>query len=302
MKYGTKRVLTAASACLVAAACMSVGAQPVAGQRLLEEWRVRTSAGAEALAQGAAATFWNPAQLVVSRRGEAMVADLRAPGITGVNGLAGAVAVALDARTTIGVGYEYVGVSGVEQTGTSPHDGIPLDLAENRLALAAAHTINPRMRFGVLVQYTRLPDVTMALTGDRSVIALGAGVNFTPSPRLPFELAGMAATEGDAVYWLAGADLASGELRNGWRVHGQYGAAGGQLAPGVTHRLAAIGEWRDHVELTLGAAIEPDGSGRAVQPVVGADLSLLRYRLGVVREQLGNDFGGAWSFRFSVEF
>jgi hypothetical protein len=195
-----------------------------------------------------------------------------------------------------------MGVGGIEQTGTSPDGGIPIDLAENRLALAAAHAVSQRTRIGVLVQYTRLPDVTRALTGDRSVIALGAGVSITPSARMPLELAGMAATEGDAVYWLAGAGIASGEIWSGWRVHGQYGAAGGQLAPGVTHRLAAVGEWRDHVELTLGAAIEPDGTGRAVQPVLGADLSLLRYRLGVVREQLGNDFGGAWSFRFSVEF
>jgi hypothetical protein len=281
---------------------MVAAAEPATGQRLLDEWRIRTTAGPEALARGAAAVFWNPAQLQAVRRGEVMVADLRAPGITGVDGLAAAAAVTLDERTTLGIGYEHMGVNGIEQTTSSPDGGVPIDLAENRIALVAAHTVNPRMRFGALVQYTRLPDVTAGLTGERSVIALGAGVSYRPADRLPLELAGMAATEGDAVYWMGGVDLASPEVRPGWRLHGQYGAAGSQLAPGVTHRVAVVGEWREHVELALGVASEPDGAGRALQPVLGAQLRLHRYRLGMVREELGNDFGGAWSFRFSVEF
>jgi hypothetical protein len=275
-----------------------LAAQPVAGQRLLDEWRVRTTAGAEALVAGPVAVFWNPSQLVVAQRGEALVADLRAPGITGVDGLAAAVAVALDERTTLGIGYEYMGVGGIERTTTSPEDGVPIDIGENRFALAASHTMNPRMRVGALVQYTRMPEIA----AETGIIALGGGLEYQPSLALPLKLAGMAATEGDAVYWLAGVALASGPLWTDWRLRGEYGAAGGDLAPGTTHRLAAIGEWREHIELALGAASEPDGTGRTLQPVVGAEVRLHRYRLGMVREELANDFGGAWSFRFSVGF
>jgi hypothetical protein len=35
---------------------------------------------------------------------------------------------------------------------------------------------------------------------------------------------------------------------------------------------------------------------------MGAEVRLQRYRLGMVREQLPNEFGGAYSFRFSIAF
>jgi hypothetical protein len=272
--------------------------EAAAAQRLLDEWRVRTVAGAEALAPGAAAVFWNPAQLRVTGRGEAMVADLRAPGITGVDGLVVALAGALDGRTTLGVGYEYMGVSGLERTTTSPDAGAPIDLGENRFAVAASHILGNRAHLGAVVQYTRMPEIS----GERSSISLGGGLRYEAPLPLPATLAGSMAVEGEAVQWLAGVEFASGPRWTHWQLRGQYGAAGSDLAPGTTHRLTAIGEWRQHVELAVGAVSEPDGAGRAVQPVVGAELRLHRYRLGLVREELGNDFGGAWSFRFTVGF
>jgi hypothetical protein len=283
--------------------------EPAAGQRLLEEWQVRTTAGPEALVSGASAVFWNPAQVAVAGGTvEALVLDLRAPGITGVDGVAIAAAVALDERTVIALGYEHIGVSGIEHTTDSPDGGTPLDVGEDRFAAAASHLLGERVRIGAMVRYTRLPEVaytTMsgAATGQaRSVIALGAGLRVRPVARLPLSVAAMAATEGSESYWMAGLEFASGLGWAEWRLHGEYGLAGGELAPGVTHRGAARAVWRDHVELTAGAALEPDGDGRSLQPVAGAALSLSRYRLGMVREQLANDFGGAWSFMFSVTF
>jgi hypothetical protein len=272
--------------------------ESAAAQRLLDEWRVRTTPGAEALAAGATAVFWNPAQVLVAGRGEAVVADLRAPGITGVDGLVIAVAGELDGRTTLGLGYEYIGISGLERTTTSPDAGAPIDLGENRFAVAASHILGSRARLGAVVQYTLMPEIS----GESSSIALGGGLRYDAPFPVPVVLAGSVMSEGDAVQWLAGVEFASGTRWTAWQVRGQYGATGSDLAPGTTHRVTAIGEWREHAELAVGAVSEPDGVGRSIQPVIGAELRLYRYRLGMVREQLGNDFGGAWSFRFTVGF
>jgi hypothetical protein len=263
---------------------------------------VRSTAGAEALSPGAAAVFWNPARISVAERGEVTLLDLRAPGITGVRGMAAAAAVALDERTVLGVGYEYMGVDGGERTTTSPDGGSPIDLAENRIAVAASHTLGSRARVGALVQYTRLPDVGGEGAAASSVMGLGAGVSLRPVAALPVEVAATAVTEGDAAHWAAGVDFASPQWWPAWQLRAQYGAAGGQLAPGVTHRVAAVGEWRRQVELTAGLVSEPDGSARSLEPVLGAEVRLQRYRLGVVREQLPNEFGAAYSLRFSAAF
>lgn len=282
-----------------AAVCLMVGAEAASAQRLLDEWKVRPGAGAEALLRGATAVFWNPAQVEVRGRGEAAVLDLRAPDITGIDGMAAAVAFALDERTVIAVGYEHMNVGGIEQTTTSPDGGAPIDLAENRIAAAASHRMGDRFRVGAMVQYTRLPEISETA----GVVAMGAGVRYRlPAGPVPVELAGMAATEGDATHWLAGVEFASGERWQDWRLRGSYGAAGSDLAPGTTHRAAAAVDWRGYAEVSLGVASEPDGRSRSLEPLLGAEVRLHRYRLGMVREQLPNEFGGAWSFRFSIGF
>jgi hypothetical protein len=278
----------------VALAC---AAGPVSGQRLLEEWQVRSTAGAEALVRGAAAVFWNPAQIGVAGRLEATLLDLRAPGITGIDGLALAGAYRLDDRTFVAAGYEHVGVSGIEQTTDSPA-GTPLDLGENRFVAAAAHTLGTATHVGAMVRYTRLPEIS----AQRSVIALGAGVRSRPFAAVPLDVAAMAATEGSEAYWMAGVEFASSTPWENWSARAEYGAAGGQLAPGVTHRAAGTAEWDGRADITVGAVLEPDGGSRSLQPVLGAALRLNRYRLGAVREQLPNEFGSAYSFHFSVTF
>ena len=286
-------------AALVVVICALAGTDSLAAQRLLEEWQVRPGAGAEALMSGAVAVFWNPSQVsVAQRRYEVSLMDLRAPGITGVSGMALAGAAALDDRTVIALGYERVGVD-IEQTTTSPDIEGTLDVGENRFAAAASHALREGMHVGAGVLYTRLP----AVSEHESVLSLSGGVSWQGTAfRFPVALAVMGATEGDDERWMAGAEIASGAWWDQVVVRGQYGAAGGELAPGVTHRLSATGEWRDMVELTVGAAAEPDGDDHSLEPVLGASVGLNRYRLGLVRETLPNDFGSAYSLRFSVGF
>jgi hypothetical protein len=112
----------------------------------------------------------------------------------------------------------------------------------------------------------------------------------------------MAATEGEEMYWMAGVELASPWTVPDWMLRAEYGAAGGELAPGITHRVAATGEWREIAMLSFGAAIEPDGGSRSITPVGAAYVRLNRYRLGIMREELPNGFGGSYAFRFSVTF
>ena len=260
---------------------------------------MRPSAGAEALTSGAVAVFWNPSQVsVAQRRFEVTLLDLRAPGITGVSGMALAGAATLDERTVVALGYERVGVD-IEQTTTSPDIAGTLDVGENRFAAAASHVLRAGLHVGAGVLYTRLP----AVSPQESVLSLSGGIRWQGTPfQVPVTVALMGATEGDDERWMGGAEIASGARWDDLVVRAQYGAAGGELAPGVTHRVSATGEWRSMVELTVGAAVEPDGYEHSVEPVLGASVGLHRYRLGLVRETLPNDFGSAYSLRFSVGF
>jgi 23S rRNA (adenine2503-C2)-methyltransferase len=90
--------------------------EPAAGQRLLD-LPVRTWAGADAVATGAVAAFWNPAGAgILTRRGEVLVVDVLAPEPTGMGGFALAAAWQVDSATTVALGYHHVGVDGILRT------------------------------------------------------------------------------------------------------------------------------------------------------------------------------------------
>lgn len=287
---------------LGAALLLLASAGPVSGQRLLEEWRVRPTARPEALLQGAAAVFWNPAQVQVrTGRGEATVLDLHTPAALGIDGTGVAASYALDGRTTIALGLERVGVDGLVETDNSPDDLGELDIGETRFAGAAAHALGEHSAVGAMVQYTRLPQLDTD-NDEGSVLALGAGISYQRTLRLPVQLAAMAATEGDDIYWTAGLEVGSGSAWDEIVVSGAWGASGGDLAPGITHRALGIVDWRTQVELSAGVVSEPDGSGRALSPLGSGTVRFGRYRLGAVWEKLPNDFGSAWSFRLAVRY
>lgn len=287
---------------MAATLLLLAGAGPLSGQRLLEEWRVRPTARPEALLRGAAAVFWNPAQVQVrDGRGEATVLDLHTPSALGISGTGIAASFALDRRTTIALGLERVGIDGLVETGNAPDDLGELDIGETRFAGAAAHALGEHSSVGAMVQYTRLPQLDVE-TDDRSVLALGAGVRYNRTVWLPVELAAMAATEGEDVYWMAGVEVGSGPAWQDFTVSGAYGASGGDLSPGVSHRVLGIVDWRTHVEVSAGVASEADGSDRSLAPLASGSVRFGRYRIGAVWEQLPNDFGSAWSFRLAVRY
>ena len=55
-------------------------------------------------------------------------------------------------------------------------------------------------------------------------------------------------------------------------------------------------------EMGEGMSGEPDAGGRTWRPVAAASVRLSRYVLGVMREEMANDFGAVHALRFSVAF
>jgi hypothetical protein len=289
------------SAAFLSVALALLSESPIAAQKLLD-LPVRVWAGSDAVAAGAAAVFWNPAATSALRsRGEVIVVDVIAPKPTGLGGFAAAGAIRLDSATTIAVGYHHVGIDGILQTDDSPltEDATPLDLGEDGIVLAVSRAITPALNVGLLARYIRASEIAE----DRSVGEFGAGMRFRPE--LPGNPVIGAATrfEADGTAWMAGVEITPiGTANAAWRVGGNWGADGGPMRIGVSHRVAALVAWREYVAVSAGLAGEPDAAGRTWQPVVAATLRFTRYSLAVMREHMANDFGALHALRFTVGF
>jgi len=274
---------------------------PASAQRLLD-LPIRVWAGADAIATGAAAVFWNPAAAAaLPRRGEVTIVDVLAPRPTGLGGFAAAGVVQIDSRTAMAAGYQHVGVEGILQTDDSPlaEDAAPLDLGENGLVLAVSRSVLDRVHAGALVRYIRAAEIVE----DRSVVEFGAGVFARPDlPGRPVVGAAVRTEAGGAAWMLGAKATPFGTPETDWRAGASWGIDGGPLRIGVSHRLAALAEWREYVTVSLGVAGEPDADGRTWRPMAAATLRLARYSLDVMREHMANDFGAIHSFRFTVGF
>jgi hypothetical protein len=286
----------AVPACLV---CLTTTATHASAQRLLD-LQVRTSAGADALATGAAAVFWNPAATAsVAGRGEALVVDVRGATATGLEGFALAAAGRPQARTVVAAGYQHVGVDGIERTSTSPlqdPEETEIDVGEHVFAAALARTLSVPLAVGAVVRYVRTADIA----GGDGVVEFGAGVTYRPALPLAPVLGAAARVEEDGTNWTAGIELAPPIAAADWRVRASWGVGGSPQVEGVTHRFAALVDWRALVSVSAGVAAEPDGPGRSWQPLAAATLHVNRFAIGVLREELPNDFGAIHSLRFSV--
>lgn len=289
---------------LAAIFAVPVATLPAGAQRVLD-LPVRTGVGADALATGPVAVFWNAGSIgIPAGRGEAVVLDTRGPTPTGLDGLGVAGVYRLDARTAIAGGFQHAGIDDIEYTTTSPlpEDGAaPFDVSENTFTLGAFRQLNGRLSAGAVVRYTRGAEI---ISGD-GVFAVGAGLRHVLGLPAGFRsaLAAGAFVDGSGTDWFAGAALErplgpSGE----WMMGAQWGTRGTPRFEGLEHRLAVSGEWRERVGMGLGIAIEPGPEGRTIEPAGSVSLTISRYVIGVVRENLPNDLGAIHEFRFSVMF
>lgn len=286
--------------CVAVAALLLSVASPAVAQRLLD-LPVRAWAGADATVRGAAAVFWNPAAIAPMGQIEAVVFDVLAPDPTGLEGFAAAASFHVDSATVVAVGWHHVGVDGILRTTDSPlvEDATPLDLGEDAFALAASRSIGEILQAGVMARYVHASEIAE----DRAVVEFGGGILLTPSMRFRPVFGAAVRAEREGAAWTAGLDVTPfGRPGDVWQAGASWGMDSGPLRIGTTHRLSINGAWRDYVQLSVGAAGEPGVEGRTWTPIGGATLRLSRYALGILREEMPNDFGASHAFRFSVRF
>ena len=272
-----------------------------AGQRVFDDWPVRTGAGPDALLRGVEAVYWNPAAIGThSHRWEGFIADQRTPDVIGVGGFAVAGAWRLDARTTIAAGYQHFGIDDIGETSESPlpDDGISptFSIAEDQLHFGAAHALSDALRAGAGFRYDRSNESGF----HESTTSLVAGFVYAPMAGSleRFEPAAGATlfARSGGVRWSGGVDFALPALPNVASRLG-YGVRGGDGMPGLEHRVGVTATWRELLTASLGAMSADAGEGRSWEATLGASLRVNRYELGVLRESLSNDFGAAYSFR-----
>jgi len=275
---------------------LSAGSGSAAHAQRLVDWPVRVSVGAEASISGAGAVFWNPAAL---RREEllvdALLVDVRTPGDLGVRSL-GAAATYSVQRTTFGVGYRHASVDGIPLTEGPPVTGTPTEISvgEDEFILAATQALNPGISIGATARYLR----TAFSDVDENGLAIGAGVDLHPALPWKLQLSGFAFSESDGLAWGVGAEVEVPRwLGADYAFRASYGARGNDREPAMLHRVAGMLEWRNRA--TIGAALvrEPDVENASWQPALAASLRLSRYTVGIVREQLPNDFGATYALR-----
>jgi hypothetical protein len=289
---------------LVAVSALLAASSPSHAQRVLE-LPVRTGVGADALAAGPAALFWNPASIgLPAGTGEALVLDARGPEPTGLDGLAFAGTYLLDERTAVAAGLQHSGIEDVERTTTSPlpTDGaVAVDISETTFIAGGVRDVGARSSMGAGIRYTRVSQIV----GGDDVVAIGAGGRHTFaawSGITPVVAAG-AWVYGDGAEWFAGgAANRSFGSESEWDVGAEWGVRGSPRFRGVGHRLALTGSAYDRLRVGLGVSVEPGADGGTVEPAGSVSLSIARYVIGVVREQLPNDFGAIHQFRLSVTF
>lgn len=281
-------------------------AAPLAGQRATPrviDWPVRSAASPEALIPGARAAFWNPAGVgELAARGEVSVLDIVGPDGTGLDALSAAGAVRVGERAALGIGLAHFGLGGIPRTTTSPvpdPGAAEIRVSEQEGALAGAWSLAPSLQVGAGLRWAR------AELADRHESRTGAVVGASWRTPLPLEprVAASVLRQGGAHRWLLGAraSLPRPEDRP-WTLSGEYGVSGGEARRASAHRVLLEGGWKDRLQVAVAAAGEPAGSELEWLPMVAADLRLGRYLLGIVREQLPNGFGAAYSYRLDITF
>lgn len=292
-------------------------ASPAAGQRLVDDWLVRTGAGPGALQEGATSIFWNPAGAAEQRgRGSLVVLELLAPEATGVDVLALSGAWRLDERTTFAAGFQHLAVGRIDYTTTSPDGAARVEVAQDLFGAAAARRLGPGLVVGAAAQYLRSSEWLVCnaaavddpssdsygLSCDDGQLAIGAGARLLAPLPVPVTLAGFAYSVRGSVTWGLAAEVAPDLPMGGWHGKVNLGASGGQAVRGTIYRGGLAMSWRDAIELGGSLVAEPDAAERQWEPVVSALVRLHRYELGVVREWLPNSFGAVHTFRFGIAF
>ena len=288
----------------VASAVVLVLAGGARAQELLGDWTFRTRVEPDALSQGAGAVFWNPAGLgMVAGRGEALVAALQSSEAVGLKGFAAAAARTFRRGTTLGLGYQHLGVDDIGR-GDDPDkpedDGTAtlINVGEDRLTVSAAQPLSHLGWVGALVEYDR----SSMGVGTNSGVAVGAGMLLRGGGRLQPLLGASAMTLSGDTRWRAGVGIRLPvDGPSGFMLRASYGLSGESARSGLLdHRLSLTATWRDRITLSGGALASRTGYSNTIVPTGVAEFRVNRYSLGVVHESVANGFGGVTSVHLGL--
>lgn len=279
------------------------GAQEATGTTL---WRVAatTLATPPALALGAAAALWNPAQTQDSARLQLAFEAIQTPSSVDATGVIGTMRIPVRKIGHVGIIYGRVGLSDITQTADSPDptgSTIPVytyTLGTNWSKQLSGTNVGATLAF----HETRL-DVTSdsrwtldvgasrALWGDRVRVAAATHFFSSLSANDPAQ----------DVYAGVEARLWQSPVSDGGDrvvIRGRYGIS---FAHGFTadHQIGAGAEFSKVVTFDLLFAREGGYSEGSWRPVAGLGLNVGKYRIAVARDAGVNELGSA--YRVGVE-
>lgn len=287
---------------LVTLLAPSARAQQATGTTL---WRVAatTLATPPALASGAAAVLWNPAQTEDSARLQLAFEAIQTPSSIDATGLIGTMRFPAGQIGQLGIIYGRVGLSDITQTTDSP-DPVGSTVPVYTFALGAtwARKIG-RTDIGATLAFheTRL-DVASA---DRWTLDVGAsrmlGGKFRLAAATHFFSSFTTNDPAQDIFAGVEAPLWDGPVTGrGDRVviRGRYGIS---FAHGYSadHQLGIGAELSKTVAFDVLVAREGGYSARSWRPVAGLKLSIGKYRIALARDAGVNDLGSA--YRVGVE-
>jgi len=272
-------------------------------------WRVAatTLATPPALAQGAAAALWNPAQTEDSARVQLAFEAIQTPSAIDATGVIATMRLPAGKIGHVGIIYGRVGLSDITQTIDSPDptgSGVPVYTfafganwsrqlgGTNVGATLAFH--ETRLDVSSSNRWTLDLGASRALGGDRFRIA--AATHFFSSLTLN--------EPAQDIYAGLEARLWNGPASDrGDRVvvRGRYGIS---FAHGFAadHQLGIGAEFSQTVTFDLLFAREGGYSGGSWRPVAGLGLAIGKYRVAIARDAGVNDLGSAYRVGVEVRF
>jgi hypothetical protein len=279
------------------------GAQQATGTTL---WRVAatTLATPPALAQGAAAAIWNPAQAQDSARLQLALEAIQTPSAINATGMIGTIRIPAGRIGHLALIYGRVGLSDIAQTVDSPD---PTGSAVPVYTFAVGGNWSRSLsgtNVGATVAFheTRLDDEN----ADRWTLDVGAsrafgGDRFRLAAATHFFSSLTANDPAQDVFAGIEARIWNGPVsERGDRtvIRARYGIS---FAHGFTadHQLGLGAELSKIVNIDVLFAHEGGYTGGSWRPVVGLSLAIGKYHIGIARDGGVNDLGSA--YRVGVE-
>jgi hypothetical protein len=275
-----------------------LSAQQSAGSEL---WRLAavTLPLPPALATGAAATFWNPAQ--DDPHGQIGLDLLQTPAVVGATGLIGAVRVPLGRLGSLGLVYARMGLGDLVRTSDSPDpDGESIPFYTQSGGLTWSNAVGHTLIGATLTYHDTRFDGTRA---ERWAIDAGATQRIGDRARIAFSTRGFTRFGNDPAQ-----DFSLGVEYRVWhgilwgstsgRLMGRYGLDFGHPG-GADHQLGAGLDVGAPVSLDVVLSREASYGNAAWRGAAGLRVSVGRYRVSFARDGGISDLGS--TFRVGLE-